>query len=104
MGTRTLSKNIEDQTGTVQYSTLESALKVALLARRKHVVEDNQISLGGLDLITQLFNFATADQIFGRKPIARNTEERDGFSTGRDGQLLKLLRVPPRPPTLSPPH
>ncbi|RMN10882.1 GTPase [Pseudomonas savastanoi pv. glycinea] len=93
VGTCALRKDIEDQTRTIKHAALENAFEVTFLTGREGVIEDNEISLFGLDLVAKLLDLARANQVFGRWPMTRHVDKRNGIGTGRYGQLLKLLRI-----------
>ncbi|RMT76931.1 hypothetical protein ALP40_05465 [Pseudomonas viridiflava] len=93
MGTRALGKDVENQTGAVKHATLERTFEVTFLAGREGVIEDHDVSLLGLDLVAKFLDLARANQVFGRWPMTWHVDKRDGISTRRYGQLLKLLRI-----------
>ncbi|MNC24696.1 hypothetical protein D3C75_727610 [compost metagenome] len=93
MGTRPLGEDIEDQPGTVEHTTLEHTFEVALLTGREGVIENHQVYLFGMDQVVQLFDLATANQVFGGRLMPCHRDQRDDVGTGRQCQLLKLLRV-----------
>ncbi|MNV54963.1 hypothetical protein D3C71_1471790 [compost metagenome] len=90
---RALGENVENQASAVQHPALENPLQIAFLTGREDVVEDHQIRLENLDLIAQLLDLATANQVFRSQPVTRHAEKGNRVSTGRDGQFLKLLRI-----------
>lgn len=93
MSARTLGEDIEDQPGTIEHTTLEGALEVALLARCQGVIEDDQIGLDGLDLVAQLLDLAAADKELGSQTTAGHAKESDHVGACRHGQFLELLGV-----------
>ncbi|RML89195.1 GTPase [Pseudomonas syringae pv. maculicola] len=93
VSTRSLRKDIEDQTRAIKHATLENTFEVTFLTGREGVIEDNEIGLFGLDLVAKFLDLARANQVFGRRPMTRHVDKRNGISTCRYGQLLKLLRI-----------
>ncbi len=93
VGACALGEDIEDKTGTVEHTALERTFEVALLARCQGVIEDDQIGLGGLDLVAQLFDLATTDKEFRSQATAGHAKESDHVGTCRHGQLPELLGI-----------
>ncbi|RMN81584.1 hypothetical protein ALQ52_04413 [Pseudomonas cannabina pv. alisalensis] len=93
VSTRPLGENIENKAGTIKHATLENAFEVTFLTGREGVIEYHEISLFGFDLVAKLLDLARANQVFGRWTMTRHVDKRNGIGTGRNGQLLKLLRI-----------
>jgi len=93
VGTCALGEDVENQPGAIQHATLEHALEVTFLTGREDMIENDQVGLVGLDLVTQLFHLAATDEELRGGPAIGHTEERHGIGTGGQCQFLKLLGI-----------
>src|SRR5262245_31860831 len=59
---RPLTEDFQDKTGTVEHFGVQHLLEIALLYRRKRVVDDDKLYLGVANDICELVELAGADQ------------------------------------------
>jgi hypothetical protein len=93
VGTRTLSENIQDQTGTVQYPTFKLFFQVTLLGRRQGMIEKHNLGLMGLHGLANLFYLAGADKKPGVGLAAPGDQQIDRVCTGGCDELFKFLAI-----------
>jgi hypothetical protein len=62
---RTLRKNIQNQTVTIQYSTAGEFLEIALLARTQGLIDENDVRGIQLSRLANLLGLAAAYEVFG---------------------------------------
>jgi hypothetical protein len=62
MSTRTLGKDIQNQSGSTQHPTLEFFFKIAFLTWTQIMVEDNHVRFERPNQCSQFFNFAGTDE------------------------------------------
>jgi hypothetical protein len=69
-----LGKDVENQTGSVDHTTFEFALKIPFLGRRQFMVENHQIGRASSQHCGNLLNFSLAGKRFGigTLPPAKN--------------------------------
>jgi hypothetical protein len=58
-------KNVKDELRAIENATRKGRFKVAQLRRRKVVIEDNKIGVGGSNDSGDLFHFAGTDESGG---------------------------------------
>ncbi len=91
---RTRRENIENHFGAIEHLDAQGLLQVAGLGRRKIVVEDHRVGIGGADHQLQLLDFAFAEI---RRLIRRGTllsEAADDFRPGgfyKSGQFVQVI-------------
>jgi hypothetical protein len=95
VGARSLGKNVENQTRTVNHTTPELTLEITFLTGCEHVVEYDQVTLMRLNQRLKLFNLATADQKPGTGLMPVDGQKGSNLGSSRIGQLNKFLRIFP---------
>jgi hypothetical protein len=83
MSAGTLGKNIQNQTGSIQYPALQFGFKIAFLAGREIVVEYNQFGVTASDSAGYFVQLACANKKFGVGGLARPGQKLDRITTCR---------------------
>ncbi len=85
-------KNVEDQLRAVNHALVEDAFDIALLRRRKIVVEQDEIGIHRRDPALDLLQLAAADEGRCIRPVAPLQHLADHHCAGAAGQRAQLLQ------------
>jgi hypothetical protein len=90
MRARALGEDIEDQPGAIDHATLRELLEIALLHRRKRVIDEDQIGVGRLFLFFQFPGLAAADEKLRIRPFDARAQRADDTGSGGTGKLTEF--------------
>ena len=90
---RALREDIENQSGTIQYATLQERLEIAFLTWRERMIENHEIRLLALYACVDLFRFAAADEQprIGRAPST--SDQRKHVCACRSRERIELAQL-----------
>jgi len=93
VGTGSLGKNIQNQTGAVKNATLEFALNISLLAWRQRMVKQHQLAVVVLQGLTNFRELSRPHERSGVGMLTLSRNERNGITARRGNELNKFVGV-----------
>ena len=93
MAFRTLRENVENQAGSVDHVDMQAFFQIALLRRRKRMIENHQFGTIQMNGLHHFVDFAAADIKRGIRTGTLACHGKDGFRTCRPCQKCQFLKA-----------
>ncbi len=95
MGTRTLGKDIQNQTSTIEHPALNLALYVTFLTWRQCMVKNHQADIMHTHSLGDFFDLALTDKGFHVRNIALGRHQIYRIRPRRNDEFAELIQILP---------
>ena len=91
VGTGALRKNIENQPGAIDDSSIQRLFEIALLGRTQSMIDEHDLGAGVVEQLPQLLHLASTEEKARINLTKRCSKGTGDFGAGRQGQGVELL-------------